>query len=155
MSVSVIVSNFNGARYLPRFLETVRTQIGVELEIIVVDRNSTDDSNAILEQHAEIRMVAEPPESGLVAGYSTGVRYAQFDHLFFCNEDLWLAPECLANLEKHIDLKSRVACADPWQWNYEGSRIVHCASQIRKGWNRGDIHPWYYHVQNEDTPSGC
>src|SRR5258705_11360906 len=123
MSVSVIVSNFNGARYLPRLLETAKTQRDVKFEIIVVDRNSTDNSRNILEQHRDVKTLREPPESGLVAGYAAGAGYAHFDHLFFCNEDIWLAPDCLANLENHIDLNLRVACADPWQWTYARPKI--------------------------------
>ena len=38
MLISVIVSNFNGARYLPKLLESFRAQQGVTLEIIIVDR---------------------------------------------------------------------------------------------------------------------
>jgi len=155
MAISVIVSNFNGAKYLPRLLETLKAQEGVTLEIIVVDRNSSDDSLEILARHPGVKVVAEPPESGLVAGYAAGVPHAQYEHFFFCNEDMWFAPDCLATLEKHINLKLRVACADPWQWNYDGSKIVHPALQIRKGWNRSDFSPLNYHCTNETLPSGC
>ena len=44
--ISVIVSNFNGARFLPRLLATLRDQREVSAEIIIVDRRSTDDSGA-------------------------------------------------------------------------------------------------------------
>ncbi len=155
MAVSVIVSNFNGAKYLPRLLETLKAQEGVTLEITVVDRNSTDDSRAILAQHPDVKVITEPPESGLVAGYAAGVPHARYERLFFCNEDMWFEVHCLANLEKHIDLKLRVACADPWQWTYDGSKLVHPALQIRKGWNRSDFSPFYYHCPNEAIPSGC
>src|SRR5947209_1491217 len=100
MAVSVIVSNFNGARWLPRLLETLKAQEGVTLEIIIVDRNSSDDSEKILAQHPDIRVVKEPPESGLVAGYSAGVPLARYEVFFFCNEDMWFDRYCLASLEK-------------------------------------------------------
>lgn len=65
-SVSVIISNFNGAKYLPRLFESLSTQRGVELEIIVVDRNSSDTSGSILAAHTEIQVIKHPPETGLV-----------------------------------------------------------------------------------------
>ena len=44
MSISVVVSNFNGLNFLPRLLETMRAQRGVTTEIIIVDRESRDGS---------------------------------------------------------------------------------------------------------------
>jgi len=125
MGVSVIVSNFNGAKYLPKLLATLKAQRGVESEIIVVDRNSTDESAAILAQYPDVRVISEPPESGLVCGYAAGVASARHEHLFFCNEDMWFDPSCLAELEKQISLASGVAAADPWQWTYGAEHWIH------------------------------
>ena len=70
--ISVICSNFNGARFLPRLLASLRAQRGVELELIVVDRHSTDGSREILAAQPDVRVISEPPERGLVAGYAAG-----------------------------------------------------------------------------------
>src|SRR4051812_36250416 len=99
MATSVIVSNFNGGKYLSRLLETLESQQGVTLEIIVVDRYSTDDSPEILKRYATVKVVKEAPESGLVAGYAVGASYACHEHLFFCNEDMWIGQDCLQRLE--------------------------------------------------------
>jgi GT2 family glycosyltransferase len=125
MAVSVIISNFNGAQYLPRLLETLKAQEDVTLEIIVVDRNSTDDSPKILAQYPDVKVVQEPPESGLVAGYSAGVPYARYEHLFFCNEDMWFDLLCLHELEKALSSREQVWAVDPWQWTYDGKEWIH------------------------------
>src|SRR5437762_12512077 len=110
MAVSVIISNFNGACWLPRLFESLHAQQSVDLEVVVVDRYSTDESEHILAAHPETKIVKEPPESGLVAGYHAGAGVAQYDHLFFCNEDMWFARDCLLRLEREIDLARKVAC---------------------------------------------
>ena len=125
MSISVIASNFNGAKYLPRLLETLFAQRDVVLEIIVVDRNSIDGSDEILAQYPTVKVVKEPPESGLVAGYAAGVPYAQHDNLFFCNEDMWFHDKCLYALETAIDLRNGICAADPWQWTYDTKVWIH------------------------------
>src|SRR5262249_51698793 len=132
MSVSVVISNFNGARFLPRLLETLREQRGVALEIIVVDRHSKDDSLQILAAHPEVVVVHEPPETGLVAGYTAGARRARFEHLFFCNEDMWFDPDCLRLLEERIDLGQRIGAADPWQWTYDGVHWIHGGTRFQR-----------------------
>jgi len=132
MAVSVIISNFNGAKYLPRLLETLAAQRGVDLQIIVVDRNSTDESHQILAGHPNVLVVSEPPESGLVSGYDTGARHAVHPHLFFCNEDMWFDADCLAQLEKSLDTKAGVWAADPWQWTYDGATWIHGGTRFQK-----------------------
>jgi GT2 family glycosyltransferase len=132
MQVSAIVSNFNGAKYLPRLLATLRGQCGVETEVVVVDRHSTDDSAAILAANPDIRVVKERPESGLVTGYAVGAEHASHDLLFFCNEDMWFDPDCLQRLASRIDLANRVAAADPWQWTYDGKALIHAGTRFRQ-----------------------
>ena len=51
MKVSVVVPTFNQARYLPIALDHVLQQDYPELEIIVVDGGSTDDTSAVLESY--------------------------------------------------------------------------------------------------------
>jgi GT2 family glycosyltransferase len=130
--VSVIVSNLNGARYLPRLLDTLIGQDGVDAEIIVVDRHSSDESMEILERFPDVRILHERPESGLVAGYDVGAREAKHELLFFCNEDLYLGEHCLRDLAGRIDLDRRIAAADPWWWTYEGDRWTHGGVAFRR-----------------------
>src|SRR5262245_19187498 len=135
MAVSVIVSNFNGATYLPRLLETLEAQQGVTLEIIVVDRHSTDESASILAAHPDVKVVEEPPESGLVAGYLAGVAHAQYENYFFCNEDMWFPPDCLGLVEAQVVAEPRVGAVMPVQLNYAGTRTVNRGLWFRKsGW---------------------
>jgi GT2 family glycosyltransferase len=132
MAVSVIISNFNGARFLPKLLETLKAQEEVRFEIIVVDRESTDESPGILRLHPEVKVVSEPPLAGLVSGYARGAREARHEHLFFCNEDMWFDSRCLSLLEKRMDLSARIGVTDPWQWTYDGGVWIHGSTRFRK-----------------------
>jgi len=139
MSVSVIASNFNGERFLPRLLGSLRAQRGVTLEIIVVDRHSTDGSLELLSQESDIIVVQAPPELGLVAGYASGVPKATCENLFFCNEDMWFDPDCLHNLEKQISRERRIGIADPWQWDYHGAKVIHVDPRFTRTSAMADI----------------
>ena len=142
MSVSVIVSNMNGARFLPRLLETLHAQQNVETEIIIVDRMSKDESRAILAEHPDVIVIEERPETGLVAGYAEGATHATKSNLFFCNEDMWFASDCLERLEKSLDLSRRIAVADPWQWTYDEKNWIHGGVRFqRKAWDMNSPFP--------------
>ena len=143
MSISVIISNFNGARYLPKLLESLKAQRNVELQIIVVNRKSTDGSERILAQHSDVLTIEEPPESGLVAGYGAGTVHARYDLFFFCNEDMWFEENCLELLQRQFDAGQRIAAVMPVQLSYDGSRVVQSGSWFtRTRWYRDNPHPF-------------
>ncbi len=142
MAVSAIVSNLNGARFLPRLLESLRAQQAVELEIIVVDRESRDESAGILARHPDVRVVSEPAETGLVCGYHRGSLLATHDRLFFSNEDMWFEPDCLARLEAWIRPAEGIVASDPWQWTYDGAAWIHGGTRFRRAaWSMNGLHP--------------
>jgi GT2 family glycosyltransferase len=142
MPISVIVSNFNGLKYLPRLIETLREQQNVSIEIIMVDRESSDGSLEYLSRFPDIRVISHPAITGLVSGYAAGAAVARHDLLFFCNEDMWFDPRCLHLLEKQIDTSAGVVAADPWQWTYDGKAWLHGGVRFyRCGWEPNSPYP--------------
>lgn len=109
--VSVVVPNFNYARYLEQRLETVFGQSHPVYEVIVLDDCSTDDSLATLDRLREERgwsfeVVANPVNSGSVfAQWAAGVARAR-------GELVWIAE---ADDFADLDFLERVAglFADP------------------------------------------
>jgi GT2 family glycosyltransferase len=155
-AVSVIVSNFNGSRYLPRLLDTLLKQREVETQIIVVDRHSTDASAAVLARHPAVQVIREPPESGLVSGYAAGAKHANHALLFFCNEDLYLEENCLSELAAQIDLKRQIGSSDPWQWTYDGERWIHGGMRFRPSpWHIYSPFPFRMHEFTVPLPDGA
>jgi GT2 family glycosyltransferase len=154
--VSIIISNFNGLRYLPKLLESLRGQRGVEMEIIVVDRQSRDGSVDFLASQPDVKVVSFPPEHGLVAGYRAGVPSATADLYFFANEDMWFDPDCMRLLADKINLETRVGAADPWQWNYDGSKLLHAGMRFKKSrWTANSPHPRRENDFFADLPDGA
>ncbi len=143
MSISVIISNLNGLKYLPRLLESLRSQRNVNLQIIVVDRFSQDGSLEYLAKQSDVTIINEPPQTGLVSGYAAGVPFAKYELLFFCNEDMWFDPDCLHLLEKQIDLNANIIAADPWQWTYDGETLIHAGTGFQAViWNPLSPYPF-------------
>ncbi|MCK5243074.1 glycosyltransferase family 2 protein [bacterium] len=162
MSISVIVSNFNGEIYLEKLIRSLRTQKEVGLEIIVVDRESQDRSLEILKAYPDIKVVTEPPQSGLVSGYTRGLEVATHDLIFFCNEDIYLDEHCLSRLQKAIGLENRICAADPWQWDYQGQKLLHGETRfIKKKWALHSSYPfreynfWQELKTNDMVPFAC
>jgi hypothetical protein len=101
-SVSICIPVYNGARYLQAALDSARAQDHGELEILVVDDGSSDDSVAMAlaaaAQDGRIRCVRNPANLGLVGNWNRCVELAQGDWVKFLFQDDLLAPGCLAAL---------------------------------------------------------
>lgn len=101
MKITVITPNFNGGRHLEACLRSVRAQRaeGVELEHIVLDGGSRDDSHTILERHrAEIDRLIIEPDRGPADAINKGFRLATGELVGWINADDVLAPGALARV---------------------------------------------------------
>jgi hypothetical protein len=121
--VSVIVLNYNGARWLERCLESLRAQtIGDQLEVIVADNLSSDGSDRLAQQIIERWPRGLFLQHGQNLGYCEGnnraAARARGQYLFFLNNDTWLEPPCLERLVAEAR-RTGAGAAAPLVLNYE------------------------------------
>ena len=88
--VSVIVPVYNVAAYLPKCVESILNQTESDIEIILVDDGSTDDSGAICDQFAvadsRVKVIRQK-NGGLSAARNSGIHAAVSDFLLFIDSD--------------------------------------------------------------------
>lgn len=100
--VSLCVPVYNGARYLHECLDSILSQNFKDLEILVVDDGSTDDSLAISSRYANqdsrVRLFRNASNLGLVGNWNRSVRLAQGEWIKFLFQDDLLAPDCLKRM---------------------------------------------------------
>src|SRR3954451_19579266 len=74
---SVEVPVWNGRRWLPGLIASLRAQTAAPLEVIAVDNGSGDGSREWLAEHApEIRVLEQGMNTGFAAAANRGVREA-------------------------------------------------------------------------------
>ena len=98
VKVSVCISVHNTAKYLPRCLDSVCSQTLQNLEIILVNNGSTDNSEDIMleyeRNHPERKFVIINQEDrSLAGGRQTGVDNASGEYLTFLDADDLVAPD--------------------------------------------------------------
>ena len=107
--LSVIVCTYNRASFLPACLGSLRAAGVPQLEIVVVDDGSTDDTQAVLERLAgpDLRIVYQPNQ-GLSTARNTGIATATGRIIAYLDsDDLWLpgvAPKLLEFLDAHPEV---------------------------------------------------
>ncbi|MEU3569075.1 glycosyltransferase family A protein, partial [Kitasatospora sp. NPDC036755] len=93
--VSVVIPLYNDARTLPACLEAVTAQTYPNLEIVVVDDASTDESARIAEKYP-CRLVRQERNSGPAETRNRGAREALGEIVFFLDADVGLSPTSVA-----------------------------------------------------------
>ena len=100
--VSVILPTYNRGSYLARSAGSILRQSHSDLELIIVDDGSTDDTQEIVGRFRDprIRYVRRDRNGGVAAARNTGVRAASGSYLAFQDsDDEWL----LEKLERQLD----------------------------------------------------
>lgn len=84
MQLSIVIPAKNEAKTLPRLLKAIQAQEGVELEVIVADAGSTDETRSIAEQFG-----ARVVDGGLPGpGRNAGARIAAGEWICFHDADV-------------------------------------------------------------------
>lgn len=90
--LSVIVTNYNYARYLPIAIDSVLEQ-DVDVDLIVVDDGSTDESRSIIAAYGErVRPILLETNVGQGGGFNAGYAAAQGDLIMFLDADDFMLP---------------------------------------------------------------
>jgi glycosyltransferase involved in cell wall biosynthesis len=105
--VSVIIPCFNNAQHIKTAVDSVLTQDYPNLEVIVVNDGSTDNSIEVLSQFAnKIKLITQINQGPAVAR-NTGILAARGDYIAFNDgDDIWLPGKVQAQvsyLEKNPD----------------------------------------------------
>src|SRR5215208_6594213 len=89
--LSVILTNYNHARFLPAGSGTAGPRTRPADEVIVIDDASTDDSVAVIEpfldRFANARLVRNPANLGCAANLNRGIEIARGDIVHFAAAD--------------------------------------------------------------------
>jgi glycosyltransferase involved in cell wall biosynthesis len=128
MDVSVVVPTRNRSALLALTLRSVLTQRDVDVEVIVVDEASTDDTAAMLDAIADerIRVIRHGTPCGVASARNRGAADARGEWLAFVDDDDLWAPDKLVQQLKTAEALGR-------HWVYTGCVAIGDRGQILSG----------------------
>src|SRR5215831_17288461 len=98
--LSVVIPTHNRAKLLPRAVESVR-QAGTDLEVIVVDNASADDTSQVCARLTDIRYIRLDRNTGEGGARNIGIRESQSDFVAFLDDDDLRLP---GSLDKQMEV---------------------------------------------------
>jgi glycosyltransferase involved in cell wall biosynthesis len=136
-TVSVIIPNYNHARFLPRRIESVLRQTFRDFELILLDDCSTDDSRSILSQYGvdpRVRIEFNEANSGSTfKQWNKGVRLARGEYVWIAESDDYADERLLGRLVAVLDADPTVMFAYCRSW------------RVTEDDQKNGFSDWYFH----------
>jgi glycosyltransferase involved in cell wall biosynthesis len=135
--VSIVTCSYNQNRFLPTTMSSVLTQLGAEVEYLVIDGGSTDGSVATIERHAErLAYWVSEPDGGQSEALNKGLKRATGEIVgWLCSDDV-LLPGALSRVveifRQHPDVDAV----------YGNAVLIDTAGNVVRPKREIDFHPW-------------
>lgn len=114
MKVAVVILNWNGRKFLEKFLPSVVANNNSYSEIIVADNNSTDDSIAFLKQfYPQIKVIINSENGGFAKGYNDALKHVDAEYFVLLNSDVEVSPRWIDHVIRMMDQDKTIAACQP------------------------------------------
>jgi len=132
--VSVVILNYNGRKYLERFLPSVLASTWHSLEIIVADNASTDDSLEFIGEHfPSVRIIKLARNFGYAGGYNEALKEVKSDYYVLLNSDVEVTPGWIEPVIELMEKDNQIGACQPKILSYQEKNLFEYAG-ASGGW---------------------
>lgn len=126
-AVSVIITNYNGRKYLAECIGSLYRGSFSDFEIIIVDNGSCDESVDFLRNsYPQVKMIALDRNMGLAIASNKGRQAGVGKYLFFYNNDTIAGQNLLSALVKTMESDETVGICGCKTLTYDGKKKINC-----------------------------
>lgn len=106
--VSILINNYNYGRFLPEAIDSALNQTYSNIEVIVVDDGSTDNSQEIIKSYEKRVIPILKPNGGQASAFNAGFAASRGEIICFLDSDDIFKPEKIAEIvnifKEHQDI---------------------------------------------------
>ena len=112
--VAVVILNWNGVKYLKQFLPSVLASTWPNLDIVMGDNASSDDSIAFMrENYPSVKIIQNDKNYGFTGGYNRVLAQVEADYYILLNSDVEVTPGWIEPVIELMESDSLIAAAAP------------------------------------------
>ncbi|WP_186424847.1 glycosyltransferase family 2 protein [Cupriavidus metallidurans] len=111
--VSIITPTFNQAKFIAETIESVLTQTYPNIEYIILDDGSTDETQQVLKEYGERATIESQKNMGQARTLNKGWAMARGTYLAYLSSDDVLYPDAIARLVNALEADPTRVCAFP------------------------------------------
>lgn len=125
---AIVILNWNGRDHLERFLPSVIATTPEQVEIVVADNGSTDDSVQLIRQlFTRVRLVLLDRNYGFAKGYNMALRQIEADNFILLNSDVETTDGWCQLLIDRLESDSRIFAVAPKLLSYHDKSMFEYA----------------------------
>ena len=111
--VTIVIPNYNGIAFLKTCLDSVLTQTGVQMDVIIIDNGSVDGSQEFISSnYPQCELVCLDQNYGFCRAVNEGINRAKSPYVILLNNDTEVRPLFAASLVASMkEDKSRFSCS--------------------------------------------
>ena len=95
--VSIVINNYNYARFIGQAIESALSQTYAHSEIIIVDDGSTDESRSIIDKYRGRVIILLKENGGQASAFNVGIMRAKGKFILLLDSDDYLFPDAVAS----------------------------------------------------------
>jgi GT2 family glycosyltransferase len=120
VKASVVILNWNGQKFLEKFLPSVvENSQHNGYEVIVADNASTDGSIAFMQNtYPKVRLILLDKNYGFAGGYNKALEQVEATYYILLNSDVEVSPHWISPVIRMMDQDSAIAAAMPKLLSY-------------------------------------
>lgn len=160
--VSVVIPNFNGAKFIPECFEALRKQSFKDFDVIFVDNASEDESIELARSCSNglsLRVIALDINYGFAKAVNEGIKASDAEYVILLNNDTKAGAHFAEELVLAIDGHKDIFSAQAHMLQYHNSRLTDSAGDYfcLLGWafSRGKDKPARLYKEDCDIFSSC
>ncbi len=113
--IAIVILNWNGRKYLTKFLPSViEHSSGQGVKIVIADNNSSDDSVSFIKsRYPEIEVITFSTNHGYARGYALALPKIRAEYYVLLNSDVEVTQHWLDPLVKLMDENPEIAAVMP------------------------------------------
>ena len=112
--IAVVILNWNGRKFLQEFLPSVEKTTYANMELVIADNGSTDDSlEFISQQYPKIRVIKMSKNLGFAKGYNEALKQVESDYYVLLNSDVEVSPGWLEPMASLLESDPSIAACQP------------------------------------------
>jgi hypothetical protein len=141
MLISTIIPTYNSKEYLERALDSIFIQNRRDVEVIVIDNGSSDNTYEFIKKRfPQVKLIRNAQNRGPAQARNQGIERAGGQYLMFMDCDVILERNFFSNLEKEIhSLGPQIAGISPKIVDEDTKRIFSCGLRITSIYRVYDI----------------
>lgn len=144
-SVHVVMPCYNYGRYLYGSAQSVLQQPGVDIHLLIIDDQSSDNTPEVCQQLSledpRVTYIRHKANKGHIATFNEGLSLANTDYVVLLSADDLLTPGALARTTALMDNNPSVGLAYGYAISWQGQALPRARSDD-KGWTVWKGHDW-------------